>query len=209
LILCEHSLLIFDFDGTIADSLHALLECINNNAHYYGYKKIDDVEALRNKEAAEILKELGLSICKLPFVVQAVRNDMRSKIHALQPVPEIAEVLTQLHKKEIGMSIITSNATENVEIFLRNHNLNFFKHIHGQSSIFGKSNLIKKFLASHKINAAKTIYVGDETRDIEAAKHNKIKSAAVTWGFNSSQKLREKNPDYMLHHPKELFDLIA
>lgn len=205
----EKPILIFDFDGTIADSLQALIESLNKHAHYYGYKQITDVDSLKNKEMSEIFKELGLSALKVPFVVRAVRNEMHSKIQTLNPFPGIAETLAQLNQKSISLNIITSNSTKNVELFLQKNSMNFFQHIHGESSVFGKGKIIKKFLDVHNMQASKVIYIGDEIRDIEAAKYNNIQSAAVNWGFNSLQKLQEKNPNYLIYRPEDLLHLIS
>lgn len=202
-------MLIFDFDGTIADSLSALISCFNNNATYYGYKTVTNIESLRNKEAREIMRELELPSLQLPFVVRTVRNEMRSLIHTLKPFPEIVETITELYKKGVCLGIISSNSKENVQLFLQNNNMDFFKYIHGESSIFGKNKVIKSFLRSNSIKASDVIYIGDETRDIEAAKYNNIKSAAVTWGFNNSQKLQAQNPHYIINSPKDLFNLVS
>jgi phosphoglycolate phosphatase-like HAD superfamily hydrolase len=200
-------ILLFDFDGTLADSLLVLLLCINNNADYYGYNKITDVESLRNKDAHEIIKELNMSLFKVPFIVNTVRNQVREKMHEIKPIAGVPEMLRQLHEKGVVLGIITSNSAENVKIFLQNNNLDIFTYIHGESSIFGKSAVLKNFLKKHALDPADVVYVGDEVRDIEAAKANTIKSAAVTWGFNKREKLEEQKPDYIINTPGELLIL--
>ncbi len=202
-------MLLFDFDGTLADSLYALLECVNDNADYYGYKKITAAESLRNKDALSIIKELGISVFKLPFVVSTIRKQMNTKISAIEPFPGIPDVLKQLHENGVVLGIITSNSQENVKIFLQNNNINFFTYIIGQNSIFGKGRAIKKFLHNNGINPADVIYIGDEVRDIQAAKQNGIKSAAITWGFNDLAALQAQKPDFIINKPEDLRELLS
>lgn len=200
-------MLIFDFDGTIADSLPALIECLNNNASYYGYKKADDLEQLRSKDTKDFLKELGISSFWLPFVVRTIRKDMVLRMSELKPFPSIVDVLTQLHNQGILLGIVSSNSQENIEQFLQAHNINFFSLIHGQSSIFGKSKILKNLLSDYGLDASSVIYIGDELRDIEAAKNNKMRCIGVTWGFNTATLLQEQQPDYLINDPQELLML--
>ena len=52
-------------------------------------------------------------------------------------------------------------------------------------------------------------YIGDETRDITAAKKSQWMSVAVTWGYHSKSALSLFQPDYMIDHPQELLTLLA
>ena len=79
---------------------------------------------------------------------------------------------------------------------------NYFDFIHAGSSYFGKKRAIKKVLKMHKIEQA--IYIGDETRDIDAAKQTKICSMAVTWEFNSERILKQYNPDFIAHTTEDI-----
>ena len=58
------------------------------------------------------------------------------------------------------------------------------------------------------LKLSEMIYIGDETRDIQAAKKAGIRSAAVTWGYNSRKALEAQSPDYLIHSPQELFHLF-
>ncbi|HLB58081.1 MAG TPA: HAD hydrolase-like protein, partial [Gammaproteobacteria bacterium] len=53
-----------------------------------------------------------------------------------------------------------------------------------------------------------TFYIGDETRDIQAAKKNHIYSIAVTWGFNNKKVLAAEKPDFLIDNPKELLAVL-
>jgi phosphoglycolate phosphatase-like HAD superfamily hydrolase len=52
------------------------------------------------------------------------------------------------------------------------------------------------------------IYIGDEIRDVKAAKKAAIPVAAVGWGFNSAGALEAFSPDFLLSHPDDLHQLV-
>ena len=64
-------------------------------------------------------------------------------------------------------------------------------------------------MGSYKIDKSKAYYIGDETRDIEAAKKNHIKSIAVTWGYNSETALEKYDPSYIAKTPKDLLTILG
>ncbi|NES07303.1 MAG: HAD hydrolase-like protein, partial [Okeania sp. SIO2F4] len=76
------------------------------------------------------------------------------------------------------------------------------------TTLFGKHRAIKKYLKSENIQPEEMVYVGDETRDINAAKKAKVKAIAVTWGFNSREALSEYQPDALVEQPQELIEVI-
>jgi phosphoglycolate phosphatase-like HAD superfamily hydrolase len=61
---------------------------------------------------------------------------------------------------------------------------------------------------SHKLDPSKVFYIGDETRDIEAAKKAGIKSIAVTWGYNTKAILDNSNPDFLCESTDALKETI-
>ena len=52
-------------------------------------------------------------------------------------------------------------------------------------------------------------YIGDETRDIDAAKQCGISAVAVTWGFNSEAIIAKHNPHYLVRHPKDILTIFT
>lgn len=200
-------MLIFDFDGTIADSLPALFQALNNNASYYGYKKIDNLNSLIGKDSAELLQAFEISFIKLPLVVNAIRKEISTQMTSIKPFDNLLSIFSQLHSQGIKLGIVTTNSTENVKQFLAHHNLDYFDLIHGGNSLFGKGKILHQLLKDHNLKASDIIYIGDETRDIDAAKENSIRCAAVTWGLCTAEKLTIKKPDFMISEKSELLAL--
>ena len=92
------------------------------------------------------------------------------------------------------MGILTSNSSQNVKEFLKNHQLDVFDFTHSVSKFWGKSSGLKRLIRKYKLKPDHLLYIGDEIRDLEAAKKAGIRFAAVTWGYNSSKALKACHP---------------
>jgi phosphoglycolate phosphatase-like HAD superfamily hydrolase len=204
--------IIFDFDGTLADTLDALVIITNRLAVEFGYKQTapEELAQLRNLSSREIVKQSGISIFKLPFLLKQVKLALGNDIQKLNPILGIKEALTHLKNEGNSLGILTSNSEENVSVFLRNQGMeDLFSFIYSGTSLFGKHKVIRKLMKDNNLKTEEVIYVGDETRDIEASKRINIKVIAVSWGFNSREALAKHNPDFLIHKPYELIEVIA
>lgn len=202
---------LFDFDGTIADTYNAIAKITNNLSSEFGYKALSSEELLllRNLSSREIVKLAEISIFKIPFLVRKVRTELSKEIARLPPINDMPKVLRELKYRGYDLGIVTSNNKENVEVFLRKNQLDsLFSYIYSSTSIFGKHRVINQAIKNNKLPKSKVIYVGDETRDIRSARRSKIAIAAVTWGFNSATILQEYQPDYLVDQPQELLEAI-
>ena len=203
--------IIFDFDGTVADTFDAIVTITNRLALKFGYKPVsqEDIVKIKNLSSREIIKQSGVSLFKLPLLLRKVKAELNQEIHNLKPVPGIQEALTELKNQGNYLGIITSNDKKNVIFFLQSNDLNkVFDFIYSEATLFGKSRVINHVLKHAKLKPEEAIYVGDETRDIEAAKRSKIKMIAVSWGFNSEEVLAAHQPDFLIHRPHELIEAI-
>ncbi|MTF40660.1 HAD-IA family hydrolase [Cyanobacterium aponinum] len=203
--------LIFDFDGTIADSRITLVKIANELADEFGYDPVteSDIVRLSNLSSKDVIIQSPIPAYKIPFLLRRVKRQLNEHIAYLQPFEGMEEALSNLKKKGCYLGIITSNLGANVSLFLRKNNLdNYFDFVYSANTLFGKNKVINKAIDKHHLLKDEVIYIGDETRDIEAAKKSNIKVAAVTWGFNSASVLKKYNPDFILDKPQELLDII-
>ncbi len=203
--------IIFDFDGTVADTLDALVVIANRLAEEFGYIPIapEELALLRNLSSREVIKYSGISVFRIPFLVKRVKAALKNKIKELKPILGIKEALIELKSEGHRLGIITSNSQENVRDFLKANELdNLFEFIYSGVTIFGKTTIINNVLRQKQIKLQEAIYVGDETRDIEASKKANIKVVAVTWGFNSQEVLTHQNPDFLINRPSELLEVV-
>ena len=203
--------IIFDFDGTIADTLDSVVKIVNDNAEHFGYKKItkDDIPYLQGKKPREILSYLGISIFKLPLWIKKIHSEINKEITHMTPTVNISPLLSELyHDEHFRIGILTSNTQENVKKFLDKNELDFLDFIRTGKSVFGKSHMINKIIKQRHVNKNEVLCVCDEVRDIEAARKSGIKSIAVTWGYNTKDALIKENPDFLVNSPDELRDII-
>jgi len=204
--------IIFDFDGTIADTLDAIVNISNRLAADFGYKQtnLEEIAQLKNLNSREIIKQSGISIFKVPFLIRKVKAELNKEIQKLKPIPGIKEALVELKAQGNRVLILTSNSKENVIFFLEENQMqDLFDFIYSGATLFGKSKIINNILKQENLNYKQLFYVGDETRDIEAARRSYIKAIAVSWGFNSKEVLAKQNPDFLIHQPDELINVIS
>jgi len=203
--------IVFDFDGTLADTFDAIVRITDRLAREFGYKPAspEDIVHLRNLTSREIIKQSGVSLFKLPFIMRKVKAELNNEIQSVSLVTGMKEVLISLKEQGNQLGIITSNSKENVNLFLHKQGLaDTFKFICSGTTLFGKNKIINNFLRQEKLDFERVIYVGDETRDIEAAKRSKVKAIAVSWGFNSKEVLAKQNPDFLIDSPSQLLEVV-
>lgn len=208
--MSKKHVLIFDFDGTIANTFHYILRIANRLSDEFQFNKInpDDVESLKNKNVSEAIRHLNIPLLKVPMIVAKAKNELNKEIDSIEPIEGLKEILFQMKSFGHQMGILTSNSSKNVMEFLDNHQLNFFDFIQTTPKIWSKNRSLKTLMDDNKLKLSDVIYIGDETRDIDAAKKAGVRSAAVTWGYNSSKALEAHNPDYLIHTPEDLSRLF-
>ena len=204
-------ILIFDFDGTVANTFDLAISTTNLLASQFNYKRLepDELKIIRNMSIHKIIRHLRIPIAKLPVILAKGRQEMRSHISAVKPVTGLPAVLKQLRSMNIKMGILTSNSEEAVKSFLNKNNLRFFEFSPARSSIWGKAKQLRSFMKNHALAREDLIYVGDESRDVKAAAQVGIQCVAVAWGYNSAEVLRSCNPDYLITTPKELIPVCS
>lgn len=204
--------LIFDFDGTIADSFDTVLSVSNRLAAEFGYPPThrDDAKHLKDLSSREILRQSGVPFFKLPFLLRRLRAELQREVWQLEPIPGIADALLALKCQGNHLGIVTSNSCENVTAFLTFHKMvELFDFVDSGLTLFGKGKVIRRVVNRHRLDPATVIYVGDETRDIEAARNVQVLVIAVSWGFNSDRALAAHHPNFLVHKPDELVKLVA
>lgn len=196
--------LIFDFDGTIADTLDACVRIYNELAPKIGCKAVKDGErdGLRGKASKDFLRDYGVRFWNLPVIAWRVRKGLRREMEKLPIIPGMREALLALRAEGYGMGIVSSNSVENIEVFLRVNGLGeMFQFIHSGRNLFGKDRVLRKVIERHDIESA--LYIGDEVRDIEAARKVGMPIISVGWGFNLPSILEKMNPGMVVQSPKE------
>lgn len=199
--------ILFDFDGTICDSLDALLDSANPFMQTIGKPKLSKND-VHEKGLITILRENNIPTSLLPFIVLYVRYKLTSLIPHLKPFPTIADTIKTLSAAHT-LGIVTSNSKRNVHKFLVNNNLEgYFDFVYSSINFLDKSARINNALVKHSLDSTETYFVGDETRDMKAAKLSEVKTIAVTWGIESKALLQKSYPDKVISTPQQLLKII-
>lgn len=198
--------LIFDFDGTLVDSLPIMVDAYNQVAAEYGCKTVTPVEVqrLRSMHLRDILFLLKIPYLKLPLLLFATLSIYRSRIATVKLFKGIPEMLCSLKVLGYDLYIVSTNDVETIKIFLKEHEINFFSGIYScGSNVFGKGSVLKKVLKKNGLTAKDVFYVGDELRDVEAGHQVGMRVIAVSWGYNMRDALAKK-ADTVVDSPSEL-----
>jgi phosphoglycolate phosphatase-like HAD superfamily hydrolase len=201
---------VFDFDGTIADSFPINLEIGNRLAVEYGMEPVtpEKLERWQHLGAKEILAELDISVFRLPGMLRRFKSEINREVERLPMIPGMRAAIEELWDRGYILGVITSNSAENVRKFLAHQGLeHLFEFVESCPRLLGKEHMLRQAAQRHGLTLDKMLYVGDETRDIEAANKIKVKSVAVTWGFNSQQALNAKHPSYLIDRPQQLVEI--
>ena len=203
--------IIFDFDGTIAQTLHLLLYLPEELLRLTAVKEIThaEIDYLKRHGILKFLQLLRVSPLRLPKMITELQRLFARHIHNIPLVEGITDALESLHNRPAQIGIITSNTRQNVEAYLEFHQLNMVSFVYADRSILGKHRVISRALKERRIDPDTTLYIGDEVRDVEAARKSGIRSVAVTWGFSHREALEQAKPDWIFDTPAELLIEIS
>lgn len=193
--------LIFDFDGTIVNSGPLVFSSLLEYTHKTEYSWNE----LRDLPSNEVVAALGISKLDLPKMILKVRSDFKSKMKDQPLADGMKEAVSELKERGFVLHIVSSNSKENIEAFLDIHGMKeAFTSITSFFTIFGKAHGISTLLGDINVEAKDSIYIGDETRDIQAADKVGMQSMAVCWGYNSQRALEEYKPSRLALTAKDM-----
>jgi len=199
---------LFDFDGTLANSLELGYEVMELLCQRHGYDCLPK-EQYRILGTRQAIKEMGIPLWRLPRLMREGRRLMASRICEVAPVDGIVEAIKSLSDLNVSLGVVTSNSGNNVQTWLTHFDINqYFEIILGGGGLLRKERCIRKVMGRHNIKPHELLYVGDESRDIKACHRLKIHCVAVTWGLDLEDKLRVDNPESLISVPSELLPLV-
>jgi phosphoglycolate phosphatase len=203
-------LIVWDFDGTLADSLPAAVGIFNRLAPELGHRPIEDVAAARVMPTRQFLKQHGVSVWRLPRLVRAFRAAAAADAHRVTLTTGMAEVLAEFAARGLRLGVLSSNSEANIRRCLGANGVeSHFAFVVGYPRLFGKGKALRRILRAERLARSEVLYVGDEVRDVEAAKRAGVAVAAVTWGFHAEALLRASGADHVVTDPRQLLELVT
>ena len=207
------ALIIFDFDGVLADTLDDLIQ--------FGQEVCDelDVKHVVKKDDLSNLEIMSFAsfgrACEVPenLVDEFVQSCLKRFAEKKSP-PAIFNGLSDIVRKfsvNNTLAIVTTNSSQNVNAFLVEHGLS--RYIHAVYGVDSPGTKAQKISIARNLFSADTkqeavFMVGDSLSDIRAAKEAAVTSIAVTWGHQSLEHLLGGQPDYVVNFPDDLIEII-
>lgn len=205
----KYPLVLFDFDGTLADSFPWFLSVINRVAQRYRFRQIapDEIERLRGLGSREIVRHLGIAWWKMPFVARHLRGLAHHESSGIRLFEGVPDMLSELSASGVRLGIVTSNSLRKVESVL-GPAATLIHYFGCDVGLFAKPRALRRALNQTGMEAAHTLYVGDEIRDAEAAQAVGIAFAAVGWGYTKPEALSAQHPRHLLQRVDQIADCV-
>lgn len=203
--------LVFDFDGTLAQTLELALEVFNGMARRFQIPPLTDkeVESLRGLPTSEVVRRFGGTL-RCSRILKAVKEELVAHVPHMQPVEGMPCLLEELVRRQIRVGIVSSNRRDVIVNFLDRQSLTrLVSAIQAGSSLFGKARHLRKIARVLDVDPRRMLYVGDESRDIEAAREAGCDSAGVTWGANCERVLGAFSPTLLARRPDDLLSCLS
>ncbi|OXS80003.1 hypothetical protein B1B05_00505 [Domibacillus enclensis] len=177
---------IFDFDGTISDSIQIFIKAYNLLAEKEGYNQValEDLEDLKKMSIPERCRHLNFPMRSIPFAAPKLYRFVRESKADLPLFPGIKQMLDELNSRGIQVAIISSNASDIIEHCLKSNGVDYVHDILSSKYIFSKDKMIKKLLKQYNYGPSDVFYVGDEQRDIDACNKTGLRAVWASWGYD-------------------------
>ncbi|HVS78977.1 MAG TPA: HAD-IA family hydrolase [Candidatus Saccharimonadales bacterium] len=200
---------IFDFDGTIANSFETLLGLFGEITERQQQLTSAEVKQLRGSSIRQVIKYLKVRPWQIPRLALKAKKLLGSRIKDIKTFPGIPAAIKELRANDYRLYVLSTNSPENIKAFLAANDMKgSFHKIYGDVSLFGKASALKKIRRNERLTGD-VIYIGDEQRDIEAARKAGVKIVSVSWGYNFPEILIKAKPDALACTPKDLPDILA
>jgi phosphoglycolate phosphatase len=202
----ERRLLIFDFDGTLADTFDLFLDVFDEAAALYRFEPFDrkNQDYLRTLDARSILQYHRVPTWKLPVIAQTTRKLMERHVETIRLFAGIESTIANLHRRGATLALLSSNSRSNAIRVLGREAASHFDYLECGVSIFVKRAKLRNLLARSGFAAADSILIGDEIRDAQAANRIGVTFGAVSWGYTAIETLLKAGAREYFSSPSEL-----
>ncbi len=206
-----YRLVIFDFDGTLADSADWFISMTNGAADRFRFRRITDEEVamLRGRSSREVVAYMGVPAWKMPMIARYAHKLVAQHASKIPLFPGVGDLLRGLSEQGIKTALVSSNSEANVRAILGPELAGLVNLYDCGASVFGKTRKFRAVIRRAKVSKAEVISIGDETRDIEAAAKAGIASGAVTWGYARPEILAEHKPTILFGAMGDILPAVA
>lgn len=206
----RYGLVIFDFDGTLADSGDWFLSIADHLAERFKFRKVarDEIEALRGRTTRDVIRYLGIPRWKLPAMGRYIHALLAQQTDRIALFDGVSALLDQIVASGARIALVTSNAEHNARAILGPEIAGKITWFECGASLFGKAPRYRKVLKKSGVPRERAFSIGDETRDIAAARKVGICCGAVLWGYANRAALTALEPDAVFETPQAVAELL-
>jgi len=208
------SLLIFDLDGTLVNTLEDIAASVNYTLSRLGSPLLP-LDRVRQYvgDGIEMLmaRSLGGRDGRFEDAVSLYREHHRRNLAVRSTLyPSVKETLE--HFKSLPLSVISNKSAEFIGPLLDGLGIGrYFKLIIGADAglpLKPAPDAVLRILSELRVPMERAAMVGDGTSDVLAGRAAGVLTCAVTYGFRSEDELRKAGPDYVIHELSELKNLF-
>jgi len=208
--MTRYRLAIFDFDGTLADSLPWFRTSFLETIARFDLAPVspEELEAMRGLSAREIMARLKVSMWQLPAIVSDMRKRKLAAASETSLFAGIPAMLCDLQRQGIKTAIVSSDSEASVRLVLGPTTAQITRFDCG-AAVFGKHWKFRRVARKLGAKPSETICIGDEIRDIEAADAASMDSGAVAWGYALPAALQAAKPTHLFNSIEEITQRLA
>ena len=198
--------ILFDFDGTLADTAHGIVETLRESFVQLGRPVPAEEEMV-----ATIGRPLWKAFQTLGNMTEEEAHQavdvyaglfMQYEIPNIRMFTGVVAMLEQLAQRGIRMAIVTSRDRHSLDLILQNNDIDkyFETEVTVDDHLTPKPapDMVLALLERMGINAEETLVVGDTTFDIEMGNRADCMTCAVMWGNHSRELLMSACPDMII-----------
>jgi phosphoglycolate phosphatase len=205
---------IFDFDGTLANSISLAIRLYNDRAAHFGALPVAESElpelrkAVRDMGYAKAMRLKHVRLSRLPAMVLTISKAMRSHMSEVKPYEGIIEALEELKAKGYRLGVLSSNQEHLVREFLETHQYPLFDFIVSDKTLFRKDKALKRIMKKFALDTRGVVYIGDEPRDVVACNKADIDVIGVAWGLAGVDGFAKTRPTKLIMTADQLVPTI-
>ena len=211
-------LVIFDFDGTLADTKENIILTFQMTMKELGVeiKSRQECAATIGLTLEDAFKVLypGMAAEKYILLRDTYRRIFKENRKILVPglFPEVMETLEELRRRGYLMSIASSRLSPSLQSFLEDMKIaHLFEYAVGGDNVEHPKpapDAVLQILRHYNLSAEEAFVVGDMPFDINMATNAGVKSCGVTWGNADAAQLRESGANYVIDKMSQLLEIL-
>ncbi len=210
-VLNRYDLVIFDFDGTLANSEPWFKSTLHKLATKFGFREVDEeeYERLRGEDSKAILQTVGVPLWKIPKIARYVQRQVARDASQIPLFDGVDVLLERLTANGVRLAMVSSNSKANVRRILGETASARFDFFACGAGAFGKAAKFRRVVKKAKVDLTRTLAVGDEERDVKAAREAGVAAGSVAWGYAAASILGERGPDHYFETMDDIFAAVC